>query len=361
MKKWIFLLAMLLCFAGCGSESADRGGKDKEYEEDRDSSKGNGKTSLSKKDKQKSHPIDQYNAYEISGIWYGKKDWELHVENYGMYEFPNVASMVLTNGAVNISIFLDEAGNINENSYYQQLMDGTITETTVTFTEGGIVIDGVYGMDFDEMLFTRDGMYFVDEAAGTPYDEGEWGEWDDEWEDDYYSDAPLCEFEGTYTDALYDMNENAWVIGNMKNAPFVLTGLEYFEINEDEVIMMVKVLNTSDKPYFGMFTVDFCNEYGTFDSDDTQFLFTMYHRDADAFNKDIELGLTEEEYKNNYRVGIPANKEGYLVFVDNDNSILQFSWDEIEEIAMDDIYYIYVNEYGSRAVTPAEEEATFSF
>lgn len=366
MKKWILLLVMVLCFAGCGSSGSDRSDKDreeKEYEDedDRDSSGGGLSSLLGKKDKEKSHPIDPDNAYEISGRWYGKKGWELYVDIYDMYSFPNVAAMVLTDGTINVSFFLDEAGKISENSYYQQLMDESYTENTVTFTEGGIIINGVYGLDFGEMVFTRDGMYFVDEAAGTPYDEGEWGEWDDEWEDDYYSDAPLCEFEGVYTDALYDMNENAWVIGNMKNAPFVLTGLEYFEINEDEVIMMVKVLNTSDKPYFGMFTVDFCNEYGTFDSDDTQFLFTMYHRDADAFNKDIELGLTEEEYKNNYRVGIPANKEGYLVFVDNDNSILQFSWDEIEEIAMDDIYYIYVNEYGSRAVTPAEEEATFSF
>ncbi len=360
MKKWIFLLAMLLCFAGCGNEGTDRKDKDREYEEeDRDSSKGGGLSSLfGKKDKEKSHPIDPYNSYEISGIWYGDDGWELHVENYGMYEFPNVAAMVLCNEVVNISFFLDETGRISENSYYQQLMDESLGENTVTFTEGGILVDGVKGLDFEEMLFTRDGMYFVDGAAGSPYDEGEW---DDEWEDDYYSDAPLCEFEGAYTDALYDMNENAWVIGNMKKAPFVLTGIEYYEINDDEVVMMVKVLNTSDETYFAMFTVDFCNEYGTFDSDDTQFMFTMYHRDSDAFHKDIELGLKEEEYKNNYRIGIPANKEGYLLFVDNDNSILKFSWDEIEEIAMEDIYYIYVNEYDSKSVVPAEEEAMFSF
>lgn len=376
------------------------------------------------------YPISTENNDDIYGKWYGKDGWELYVDIYEGLEFPNIATLVLCDGYVNIAMFLDETGRINEYSFYQMSMDETLTENTVSFTEDGIVIKGVKGLDFGEMLFTRESMYQDGPTAGgtsnsyTNYDtfycEGRYigdgytyfelnhmgtdkkwmmcvpqeiydqyeyhyfvpetvtfypdrtvkgypycelytitvmtqSEYDDylNYGDDYFSDAPLCEFEEPYSQSFYIPEVDAWVIGNVDKdgAPFEIVDVELYEKNGDEIKLMVKVRNNGNKPYGAVFMAYFCDQYSV--GYDGAMLSTLYKKDG-SIPKDIVIG------DDNFRMGIPPQEEGYLMFMLDDENLLTFSYDDVSDISIERIYYLYIDMYAYNVVTEEMEDQVWN-
>ena len=303
-------------------------------------------------------------------------------------------------------------------------MDESATENTVLFTEEGILLKGAKGIDFDQMLFTREGMYQDGPTDGTSsytnYDtffcesryvgdgctyfelthigtDETWmmcvvGEIYDEYErhyfvpdtvtfypdrtikgypycelytisvmtpqeydayldggDDYYSDAPLCEFEEPYSQSFYIPEIDAWVIGNVDKdgAPFEITDIEMYEKDGDTIKLMVKIRNNANKPYGGQFFAYFCDQYSI--AYDAGMMFTFYMPDGTV----PKWELTEED---RFRVGIQPQEEGYLMFVLPGGDAFSFGYDDVSDISIDNIYYLYIDMDMYNVITPDMEE-----
>jgi len=116
------------------------------------------------------HAVTQNNLADIMGLWYdSNNEWNFFILPCNDGQFPNVGTGVLTNGAQNILLCLDEKGRKSDSVIQACNENGMMYNTLVNFTKDGIKVDGIPEIGFAETMFERKGMYQGTPIGSTSY------------------------------------------------------------------------------------------------------------------------------------------------------------------------------------------------
>ena len=116
------------------------------------------------------HAVTSDNLVDIFGMWYDESnEWNLLILVNSDGEFPNIGAAVLTNGYEEYLLCLDEKGRKGKDTIGVCDENGKSYKANMTFTEDGILLDGISKLGTEEMLFTRDGLYGSEPVGGNKY------------------------------------------------------------------------------------------------------------------------------------------------------------------------------------------------
>jgi len=176
------------------------------------------------------------------------------------------------------------------------------------------------------------------------------GSYTDSYDDDNYTTAyetPECDFPLEYDEAYYFPENDMWVVtyNKYEDSPIEISEIEFFEVENNIIKLKVKVKNNGEKPYGILAYARYYDKYGYYDDifDDTDLMSSLYVPSDQVLP---EEDISEEAMKDyGMRLGIPAGRDGYLMFFTDDGDYMTYKADVSEVDLEIRFVYITIEEY----------------